>query len=40
MIFFVRLFMRFYNRYSILNDEQREFYDKKLPKFKLSNKKR
>ena len=38
MIFFERLFMRFYNRYLILNDEQREFYDKKLPKFKLSNK--
>lgn len=38
MIFFERLFMRFYNRYLLLNEEEKKFYDKKLPEFKLNNK--
>ena len=38
MIFFERLFIRFYNRYVILSDQEKEIYEHELSNFNLKNK--
>lgn len=38
LIFFERLFMRFYNRYVILSDKEKKIYELELPNYNLKNK--
>lgn len=38
LIFFERLFMRFYNRYVILSDKEKEIYELELFNYNLKNK--
>lgn len=38
LIFFERLIMRFYNRYVILSDKEKEIYELELPNYNLKNK--
>lgn len=38
LIFYERLFMRFYNRYVILSDEEKERYEQELSNYNLKNK--
>ena len=38
MIFFEKLFMRFYNRYVILSDKEKESYERELFNYNLKNK--